>query len=231
MNRGPRRPLIMMIADRSRLAERLGERIGAPAFTDALLSHIATAAGAGVDLIQIREPHLEGGAATSLVRAAISAVKGSAARIIVNDRLDVAMAAAADGVHLPSHGLPPDRARALVPRPAMLGLSIHEPVRELPVTPLDYLVFGTVYPTRSKSPGHSVAGPTGLRAAVVSTGLPVLAIGGVTTARIPEIAATGAAGLAGIDLFLPDSVTPPGTQLRRIVEFVHQTFDSVKVVS
>ena len=221
----------MMIADRSRLAERLGAQIDSSAFTDALLSYIAAAADAGVDLIQIREPQLEGRAATSLVRVAVTAVKGSAARIIVNDRADVAMAAGADGVHLPVRGLPPDRARALVPRPAMLGLSIHDPDPNLPVPPLDYLVFGTVYPTRSKSAGHPVVGPSGLRAAVVCTSLPVLAIGGITTARIPEIAATGAAGIAGIDLFLPDSGTPPGTQLKRIVEIVQQTFDSVKVVS
>jgi thiamine-phosphate pyrophosphorylase len=231
MNRGSRRPLIMMIADRWRLAERLGQQIDAPALTDAVLSHIAAAADAGVDLIQIREPLLEGRAAVRLVRSAVSAVTGSAARIIVNDRLDVAMAAAADGVHLPSQGLPPDRVRALLPRPAMVGLSVHDPVPDLPVTPLDYLVFGTVYPTRSKSPGHSVAGPSGLRAAVASTALPVLAIGGVTAARIPEIAATGASGIAGIDLFLPDSGTTSGTQLRKIVEFVHQVFDSARGVS
>jgi thiamine-phosphate diphosphorylase len=180
----------MMVTDRRRTAGGLPERV-------------AAAAGAGVHLIQIREPDLDAREYVALASACVRAVQGTAARVLVNDRIDVAMAAGASGVHLRTHSVPPLRARALLPRPGLLGQSVHgvdDPERVHAREALDYLVFGTVFTSASK-PGREPAGIDALVRVVAGTPLPVLAIGGVTLARLPELASSGAAGFAAISLF------------------------------
>ena len=164
---------------------------------------VAAAAQAGVDLIQVRERDLEGGALTRLVASCVEAVRGTRSRVLVNDRFDVALAAGAHGLHLPGHGVPAARLRRVAPRGFLIGRSVHhasEAVREANEGGLDYLVFGTVYPTSSKT-GIVPAGVAGLRAAAHAVGLPVLAIGGITIARARDIAGSGAAGVAAIGMF------------------------------
>src|SRR5258707_1085287 len=97
-DRFPRLPIICMVTDRAAVGERT------------LLALIGAAARAGVDLIQIRERDLDAGALTGLTRHAIDAVSGTDARVVVNDRLDVALAAGAAGIHLRGDGLPAARA-------------------------------------------------------------------------------------------------------------------------
>ena len=158
-------------------------------------------------------------------------IEGTEASLVVNGRVDVALAAGAHGVHLPERGLPSDRVRALLPQPALVGASIHAPVPELDGRSLDYAVFGTIYGTRSKAPGLALAGLDGLRRAVDGSAIPVLAIGGVTLARIAEIAATGAAGFAAIELFLPASASSSSATLRKILASADEAFDTVGGVS
>lgn len=164
---------------------------------------VAAAARAGVDLVQVRERDLEGGPLTRLVSRCVDAARGSATRILVNDRLDVALAAGAHGVHLPGHGVPAERARRVTPRGFLIGRSVHhatEAARVAADGAVDYLVFGTVFQTASKG-GVAPAGVKGLAAAAAAVAVPVLAIGGVTADRVSEIARSGAAGLAAIGLF------------------------------
>jgi thiamine-phosphate diphosphorylase len=227
-----RRPIVMLVTNRARLAER----VGAPpndleSVTPHLLSQIESAAAAGVTVIQLREPDLEGRALARLTRAAMRVVEGTGVSLVVNGRVDVALAAGAHGVHLPERGLPSDRVRALLPQPALVGASIHAPVPELDGGSLDYAVFGAIYGTRSKAPGQVLAGLNGLRSAVDASATPVLAIGGVTLPRIAEIAATGAAGFAAIELFLPASASSSGASLRKILESAREEFDTVGDVS
>src|SRR5688572_21057384 len=103
-----------MITDRRRFA-------GAE---DALVQRVAAAAAAGVNLVQVRERDLDARDLTRLVARCVSAVQGTRARILVNDRLDVALAAGAHGVHLRGDSLPASRARALAPIGVLIGRSV-----------------------------------------------------------------------------------------------------------
>jgi thiamine-phosphate diphosphorylase len=197
------RPVLCLVTDRYRLAGHPASRSGAREEADVVVECAAAAARAGVDLIQVRERDLEGDPLTRLVRRCVEAVAGTRTRVLVNDRVDVALAAGAHGVHLPGHGVPAARVRAIVPRGFLIGRSVHhatEAARVVGEGGLDYLVFGTVFATASK-PGIAPAGLEGLAAAAAAVPLPVLAIGGVDAARALEIARTGAAGAAAIEMF------------------------------
>lgn len=168
----------------------------------ALIARVAAAA-AGVHLVQVRDPGLAGGPLERLVVRCVAAVRGSGTRIIVNDRLDVALAAGAHGVHLRGDSIPAARARTLAPGGFIIGRSVHgvdEARRADEAGGLDYLIFGTVFPTASKA-GADVAGPEALAAVVRNTSLPVLAIGGISVETAARAGATGAAGFAAIGLF------------------------------
>jgi thiamine-phosphate diphosphorylase len=204
-------PVLCMVTDRHRLAP--DRPCG-----DALVQCVEVAARAGVHLIQIRERDMEGGPLTRLVVRCVEAVAGTRSRVLVNDRLDVALAAGAHGVHLPGHGVAAARARTMVPRGFLIGRSVHhasEAARVAAEGAIDYLVFGTVYPTASKA-GIAPAGTAGLAAAVAAVSIPVLAIGGVTVERAPEVARTGAAGVAAIGMFA-DSCTHGIDPLKALV--------------
>jgi thiamine-phosphate pyrophosphorylase len=100
------------------------QRLGADA-EDLLVDRVAAAARAGVHLVQVRERDLEGAALMQLVERCVVAVRSTFARVIVNDRLDVALAAGAHGVHLRSDSMPAGRVRAVVPRGFLIGRSVH----------------------------------------------------------------------------------------------------------
>lgn len=227
-----RRPIVMLVTNRARLAERVGATPNdLESVTPHLLSQIESAAAAGVTVIQLREPDLEARALARLTRAAMRVIEGTQSLLVVNGRVDVAVSAGAHGVHLPERGLPPALVRVLLPQPALVGASIHAPVPELDGNSLDYVVFGTVYGTRLKAPGQALAGLDSLRRAVDVSAVPVLAIGGVTLPRIAEIAAAGAAGFAAIELFLPVSASSSSASLRKILESAREEFDTVGDVS
>ncbi len=168
------------------------------------LQAIREAARAGVDLIQIRERSLDDRSLLALVRATIDAAAGSGARVLVNDRLDVALAAGAAGVHLRGDSMAAADVRRLAPAGFIVGRSVHG-VREAEDVErgggCDYLVFGTVFESASKPAGHAVAGVDALGRVCAAVSLPVLAIGGVTLANAAQVAAAGARGVAAIGLF------------------------------
>jgi thiamine-phosphate diphosphorylase len=131
------------------------------------------------------------------------------ARLFVNDRLDVALAAGADGVQLRADGLTPEDARRLNPE-WWIGFSVHdlEQARAALALGADYLLVGPVFAT----PTHPDRAPLGVTrlADIIALGLPVIAIGGVTPARIPELGAAGAYGAAAIRA-LWDAADPAAT--------------------
>jgi len=187
------RPVLCLITDRGRL--------GAD-WEHATVERVRAAARAGVDLVQVRERELDGGPLARLVRACVDAVRGTRTRVLVNDRLDVALAAGAHGVHLRADSMPGSRVRRVVPPGFLVGRSVHS-VEEAAAAAdgsLDYLIFGTVFETASK-PGREAAGLSALAAVSRATPLPVLAVGGITAARIEPVVAAGAAGVAGISMF------------------------------
>jgi thiamine-phosphate pyrophosphorylase len=193
-----------------------------------LLARLAAAARAGVQLIQIRRSDLDGGALARLVEQAILAVRGTSTRVLVNDRVDVALAVGAHGVHLRADSMPAGAVRSLAPPGFVIGRSVHdtgEAVAAAGQGGLDYLLFGTVFATRSK-PDTLLSGTEALRTACASVALPVLAIGGMTPSRLGEVARAGAAGFGAIGFFANAMVEA----LPRVVRDACHAFDTLEAV-
>lgn len=172
-----------------------------PSRLDALTHQAAAAAAAGVDLFQVREPQCEAAALAEIVAAVCQAVRGSHTRVLVNERLDIALAVGAHGVHLRASSMPAAAVRRLAPPGFLIGRSVHTPTEAAEAGPVDYVLAGTVLPSASKPQGHPTLGEEGLRAIVVAARVPVLAVGGLTVADVALVARAGAAGLAAIGLF------------------------------
>jgi thiamine-phosphate pyrophosphorylase len=167
-----------------------------------VVRQVRDAAASGVQLIQVREHQLDGRALLELARRVVDAVHGTSARVLINDRLDVALASSAHGVHLRSASYPAARARALVPTGFLIGTSVHSASEASAAADsgADYVLFGNVFESASK-PGLKGAGLEALAAVVRRVRVPVLAVGGITPDRIPQIQETGAAGFAAISMF------------------------------
>lgn len=159
----------------------------------------ALAAAAGVDMIQIRAKELTTRELMLLVRGAVSL---AACPVLVNGRLDVALACQAQGVHLPSHSIAPCHLRSITPAGFLVGVSCHtlDELRAAEDEGADFAVFGPVFRTSSK-PDAMPLGLDALRAAVRSVQLPVYALGGITPENAASCIAAGASGVAGISLF------------------------------
>lgn len=154
---------------------------------------------AGVDAVQVREKELGDRALYELVQAFRRLWPRT---LLVNGRIDVALAAGADGVHLPSAGLGVAALRRRFGTQVVIGRSTHYPeeVAAARQAGADYVTFGPIFPTPSKARYGRPPGLEGLRRAV-ATGLPVIALGGVGPDELPEVVGAGAAGVAGIRAF------------------------------
>ena len=227
---GPDR-LICLVSDRHRLVRVMGAH---PAEGPALiLAQVKGAVAAGLDYVQIRERDLDAASLVRLMRDAIALARGSRTQILVNDRPDVAIAAAAAGVHLREDSPRPAVVRQLLPAGMVLGRSVHHPDGLADAAGADYFLVGSVFDTASKTPGHPRLGLGGLRSLVVLAGrVPVVAIGGVTTTEVGAVLRTGAAGIAAIGAFLPPTpADDPATTVRRVADALRKAFDGVDPVS
>lgn len=168
-----------------------------------LLDQARHAIEARIDFLQVRERDLEASDLAAIVSDIVALARGSDTRILVNDRVDVALACGAAGVHLRADSVPAAAVRSIVPAGFVIGRSVHTVAEAAaPGAAVDYLLAGAVWPTSAKPAGHLVLGVDGLSAIVRAACVPVLAIGGVTLDRIGEVAAYGGAGVAGIGLFM-----------------------------
>jgi thiamine-phosphate pyrophosphorylase len=156
-----------------------------------------------VDWIQIREKDLSARELLTLVQSVQALPNPRGVKIIVNTRVDVALAAEAAGAHLPSGSPAPARWRTITPPGFLLGVSTHsiDEVRAAEQEGADYVVFGPVFDPISKPPDRVARGLEGLARAAGAVRIPVLALGGITQTNIEECLAAGAAGIAGISLF------------------------------
>jgi thiamine-phosphate pyrophosphorylase len=191
--RGAGRPGIACVTDR-RLA---GDRT--------LAAVVRAAIAGGADRIQIREKDLGGAALLDLARELSQAVK-TAGRclLVVNDRLDVALAAKAAGVHLPAEGLPVAAARRAAGRKFLVGRSVHSlaEARQAEKEGADYLFFGPVFATPGKAAFGEPQGVAALRKVAEAVRVPVWAIGGVNPSTAPGLRGLPIAGVAAISAII-----------------------------
>lgn len=170
----------------------------------AVIARLAGAAAAGATMVQVRERQLDDRELLAFVRQVIGAVRAAGTLVLVNERTDVALAAGADGVHLKSNAPAVADIRRIVPDWFVVGRSVHSEVEAARIESdggCDYLLFGTVFPSVSKSADHPIAGVDALKAVCSRVQLPVIAIGGLSVERAPRILGAGAAGVAAISLF------------------------------
>jgi thiamine-phosphate pyrophosphorylase len=202
-------PLVCYVTDQRSLAG-----IGAAETRAALLKKIEAAAAAGVDWVQIREKDLSGKGCAALTREALQrAAKYSKnnvipTRLLVNDRLDVALSEGASGVHLGENSLPVQEAKRLVSgrgggKDFLLGVSCHslEAAKSAARNGADYLFFGPVFATPSKAAFGAPQGLERLAKVCSAVSIPVLSIGGVTLENASSCLSAGASGIAAIRLF------------------------------
>jgi thiamine-phosphate pyrophosphorylase len=175
----PRVPTLLLVTDRRACGDR------------DLVEVVAAACDAGLPAVQVREKDLTGRALHALAERLRAVTARTRTLLLVNGRVDVAIAVGADGVHLGTGALAVADARALLPAGALVGVSTHA-ADEVAATDADYAVFGPVWDTPSKRAFGAPQGTERLRVAVAAARVPVLAIGGVDAANAAAARAAGA---------------------------------------
>lgn len=205
----PRRALptpLYLVTDRAQTAGR------------PLIDVVEAALCGGARLIQLREKDLSGLALTRLGDALCAAGRRHGALILVNDRVDVALAVGADGAHLARTAMRPADVRPLLGPDRWIGASAHslDEAREAEASGADFVVFGPVFATPSKAAYGPPVGLDALRTVKASLAVPVLAIGGIKVENLDQVVRAGADGFAVISAILADA--DPEAATRRLLE-------------
>jgi thiamine-phosphate pyrophosphorylase len=168
-----------------------------------LALHLQAAVGAGVDLIQLREKDLDTRRMTYLAIGTVGMARGSNTRVVVNDRLDIAIATHAHGVHLGGQSAPPEAVRRHVDNDFLVGVSCHSMEESLKAGEggADYILLGPIFDTPSKRRYGPPLGLNKLSEVAKRIRIPVLALGGITVERVRPCIEAGATGIAAIRLF------------------------------
>lgn len=182
-----------------------------------LVDVLAQALAGGIGAVQVRERGLPAGELLALALQLRELTLRYDAALLINDRIDVALACGADGVHLPASSFSIADARALMGANRLVGVSAHSVADVIAANAAgaDFLVFGPVYETPSKRSYGPPAGLANLREAARASELPVLAIGGITPSRVSEVLQAGAAGVALIRAIL--GAADPEVAARQLV--------------
>jgi thiamine-phosphate pyrophosphorylase len=165
----------------------------------AMLKHVVKEAVAGgVTMVQLRE---KGSDVRDFIERALAVkaiLKGTGVPLIINDRVDVALAIDADGVHLGQSDMDAKTARRLIGNEKILGLSIEnaQQLHDAELLPIDYIGLSAIFSTPTKSNIKKEWGVEGLRKAVMQSTFPIVAIGGINTKNISQVIATGVDGIA-----------------------------------
>ena len=174
----------------------------------------------GVSMVQLREKEITAREFYALAMELLVLTKRHNIPLIINDRLDIALAVNAAGVHLGQDDIPLTEARRITPRGFVIGVSAHnrEEARRAENEGADYIGAGAVFPTGTKADA-GVIGPAGLAAIVASVKIPVVGIGGISMSNIAEVKAAGAAGAAVISAILAkDDIRAAAADLRSILD-------------
>lgn len=181
---------------------------------------VRSALDGGVRAVQLREKDLEGRALYHLAVQLRELTARYQARLLINDRLDVARAVEADGVHLGQTSFPVAVARRLLGPGKLIGVSTHNPEEITAAAGADFLVFGPVYATPSKAKYGEPQGLARLRQAVALSPSPLLAIGGIAIEQVADVLSTGAHGIAVISALsaAPDPARAASALLSRLAK-------------
>jgi thiamine-phosphate pyrophosphorylase len=173
---------------------------------DDLVRAVAMALDGGVDWVQLRDKSASAASLYTQARQLLTVTRQHGARLSINDRLDVALAAEADGVHLAGQSLPVGEAVRLAAQRVLVGRSVHSLDEAIAAAGggADYVTFGHVFPTTTH-PGLPPHGLAELQAIVDAVDVPVLAIGGIAADNIEDVLSTGCAGVAVISAILSDA--------------------------
>jgi thiamine-phosphate pyrophosphorylase len=161
----------------------------------------------GASLVQLREKQSSALQFYEEAKAAMSVAEVSGVRLIINDRVDIALAVGAHGVHLGQDDMPPEAARRLLGLSAIIGYSTHdlEQARKAVALPIDYLAFGPIFATSTKHDTSPVVGIEGLRAVRSVVGdFPLVAIGGISAANAESVMDAGADCVAVISALISE---------------------------
>ena len=183
----------------------------------------------GARLIQIRDKSRVSRVFLDSVVAAVSIARPLGVKIIVNDRIDIALAANADGVHLGQHDLPPDMARRLLGEQAIIGYSTHtlNQAKEARAMPINYIALGPIFPTKSKENPDPIVGTAELAfVRNVIGSIPLVAIGGITAENLLSVFAAGAdsAAIIGALVAEPGLISERMAELKRKADAFIQTY-------
>ena len=176
----------------------------------------------GATLIQLREKHLPALQLYEHARAVLNVAAASGVQLIINDRVDVALAVGAHGVHLGQDDMPPEAARRVLGDKAIIGYSTHtiDQAKKALTLPIDYIAIGPIFETATKSDTSPTLGLDGLRAVREALGdFPLVAIGGISHANARAVIETGADSIAVISALL--------TQPDRIPDITRTLFHSL----
>lgn len=169
-----------------------------------ILAQVGAAVTAGIQLIQLREKKLTARVLFELTGQTVAITQGSATRVLVNDRADIAAGAGADGVHLTTQSLRPDTVRQTFGDNFLIGVSTHSLAEATAARDqgADFVVFGPLFETSSRTKYGAPVGVEALaRACDELKPFPILALGGISKENAAECLLAGAGGLAGISLF------------------------------
>jgi thiamine-phosphate pyrophosphorylase len=184
-----------------------------------VLQLVQAAVVARIDLVQLREKNLSASVLYQLATRAAALTKGSATRLLINDRSDIAAAAGADGVHLTVSSLPAGVVRESFGDGFLIGVSTHslEEASRAQRAGADFIVFGPVFETASKQEFGEPPGLPGLaRVCLELSPFPVLALGGVMIGNVAECLRAGAQGIAAISMLQQaDRLADVAAEIRR----------------
>ncbi|KAF8066297.1 TH1 [Scenedesmus sp. PABB004] len=189
-----------------------------------LLDAVAAAVAGGATVVQLREKEIDGGDFVEAARAAIKLCRPAGVPVVINDRVDVALAAGADGVHVGQSDIPARLVRSMLGPGALLGVSVKTPAEAAKAAAdgADYVGVGAVFPTGTKA--SEVVGLAGLEEVCRLSSLPAVAIGGVNAANAAEVIAAGAKGLAVVSaVFAAPDVEAATRELRAAVDAALET--------
>ncbi|MGO1079345.1 thiamine phosphate synthase [Inquilinus sp. CA228] len=177
---------LYLVTDRAICAER------------GLVSIVDAASSAGLDAVQIRDDVTPDAELIALGLELLAFLRPRGVALIINNRVEIAAAIGADGVHIGQSDMPPAQARAMLGPSAVIGLSINDPAQVAAVDPdiVDHLGVGPIYGVEVKTDAAPAMGLEGLRRCRKATSLPIVAIGAIHTHHIPELIRAGADGIA-----------------------------------